>query len=200
MKGENSMRRNGGVRVALVMAGVCLVTYVAASGAAEHKYVGTAKCATCHKTAAQGEMFPKWQASPHAKAFETLAGPKALEIAKAKGIADPQKAMECLKCHVTAAGADTSMVGPKYSVKDGVGCESCHGAGADYLKKTTMEELTAGKIKPETVGMVVPDKALCEKCHNQESPTFKGFDFDKYAAKIAHPLPAERAAKYKAGG
>jgi Cytochrome c554 and c-prime len=177
-----------------------LIAYAVAPRAAEHKFVGTAKCATCHKTAAQGEMMPKWQASKHAKAFETLASPKALEIAKAKGIADPQKAMECLKCHVTAAGADTSMVGAKYSMKDGVGCESCHGAGADYMKKTTMEGIASGKIDAASVGLLKPDKAFCEKCHNKESPTFTAFDYDKAVAAIAHPMPAERKAKYKTGG
>lgn len=194
------MRRFGGAVIALSVAGACLIAYTAAPGAAEHKFVGTAKCATCHKTAAQGEMMPKWQASRHAKAFETLASPKALEIAKAKGIADPQKAMECLKCHVTAAGADTSMVGAKYSMKDGVGCESCHGAGADYQKKSVMEEITSGKLDGKTVGLITPDKALCEKCHNQESPMYKAFDYEKMVAKIAHPLPAERKAKHKGAG
>ena len=191
------MRRFGSAVIALSVAGACLIAYAAAPKAAEHKFVGTAKCATCHKTAAQGEMFPKWQASAHAKAYDTLAGPKALEIAKAKGIADPQKAMECLKCHVTAAGADTSMVGAKYSMKDGVGCESCHGAGADYIKKATMEGIASGKIEAASVGLVMPDKATCEKCHNKESPTFAGFEYEKMVEKIAHPLPAERKAKYK---
>jgi hypothetical protein len=177
-----------------------LLAYNAVAGAAEHKFVGTAKCAMCHKSAAQGEQFPKWQASKHSKAFQTLASPKALEIAKAKGIADPQKAPECIKCHVTAAGVDTSMVGPKYAIADGVGCESCHGAGADYIKKSTMEGVAGGTIKPETVGLTLPDKATCEKCHNKESPTFTAFDFDKAKAAIAHPMPAERKAKYKTGG
>ena len=194
------MRRFGGGVIALSVAGACLIAYTAAPGAAEHKFIGTAKCATCHKTAAQGEMFPKWQASQHAKAFETLATPKALEVAKAKGIADPQKAMECLKCHVTAAGADTTMVGPKYTMKDGVGCESCHGPGSVYQKKTTMEQITTGKVEPASVGMNVANKETCVKCHNEESPTFKGFNYDEYLAKIAHPLPPERAAKYKTGG
>ena len=101
---------------------------------------------------------------------------------------------------MTAAGVDTSMVGAKYAASDGVGCESCHGAGADYIKKATMEGITSGTIKPETVGLVMPDKATCEKCHNKESPSFTGFDYDKYMAKIAHPIPDERKAKYKTGG
>lgn len=194
------MRRPGGASVMVLLAGACLLAYFTVAGAAEHKYVGTAKCATCHKSAAAGEQFVKWQGSKHAKAFAALASPKALEIAKAKGIADPQKAPECIKCHVTAAGVDTSMVGPKYAASDGVGCESCHGAGADYIKKSTMEGITGGTIKPETVGLTMPDKATCEKCHNKESPTFTAFDFEKAKADIAHPIPAERKAKYKTGG
>lgn len=194
------MRRSGGAGIAVLMAGAVLLAYSPVTGAAEHKFVGTAKCAMCHKTAAQGEQFPKWQASKHSKAFEALASPKALEIAKAKGIADPQKAPECIKCHVTAAGADTSMVGAKYSIKDGVGCESCHGAGADYGKKSTMEGITGGTIPAASVGLTLPDKATCEKCHNKESPTFAGFDFEKAKATIAHAMPAERKAKYKTGG
>jgi hypothetical protein len=27
------------------------------------------------------------------------------------------------------------------------------------------------------------------KCHNEESPTFAGFNFDESWAKIAHPVP-----------
>jgi len=196
------MRRYGMGAVAALAVTAGLIAQAATSASAKPTFVGAAKCATCHKTAAQGEQFPKWQASKHAKAYETLASPKALEIAKAKGIADPQKAPECIKCHVTAAGADTTMLGPKYSVKDGVGCESCHGAGSDYNKKTAMEGIMSGTIEAASVGLVKPDKATCEKCHNKESPTFTAFDYDKSVAAIKHSIPDERKAKYKkpAGG
>lgn len=192
------MKRFGGASVAVAIATVCLLGHAAIAAAADRAFVGSTKCATCHKTAAQGEQFPKWQASKHAKAYATLASPKALEIAKAKGIADPQKAPECLKCHVTAHGVDAKLLGEKYAVTDGVGCESCHGAGADYMKKATMEGITAGTIDPATVGLVKPDKAKCESCHNKESPTFAGFDYEKAKAAIAHPVPEARKAAHKA--
>jgi len=191
------MRRFGGAVIALSVAAGCLIAYSSAPKAADHAYVGTAKCAICHKTEAQGEMYPKWQASAHAKAYEALASDKAKEFAKAKGIADPQTSMDCLKCHVTAAGVDAALLGPKYAKEDGVGCESCHGAGADYIKKSTMEGLAGGTIEPASVGLVMPTADDCKKCHNEESPTFSGFDFDKMVAKIAHPMPAERKALYK---
>jgi hypothetical protein len=192
------MRRIGGAGIAVLVASAGLLAHAAAARAADHAFVGSTKCATCHKTAAQGEQFPKWQASKHAKAYETLASEKAKEVAKAKGIADPQKAPECLKCHVTAHGVDAALLGEKYAVTDGVGCESCHGAGADYMKKATMEGLMSGTIEPASVGLVKPDKAACEKCHNKESPTFTAFDYEKSLEQIKHPMPAERKAKYKA--
>jgi hypothetical protein len=39
-------------------------------------------------------------------------------------------------------------------------------------------------------GLIIPDEALCRSCHNEESPTFKGFNYEEYLAKIAHPVPA----------
>jgi hypothetical protein len=192
------MRRIGGASIALGIAAAGLLAHAAAAASADRAFVGSAKCATCHKTAAQGEQFPKWQASRHAKAYETLAGEKAKEIAKAKGIADPQKAPECLKCHVTAHGVDAALLGEKYAIADGVGCESCHGAGADYIKKATMEGVTSGTIEAASVGLVKPDKATCEKCHNKESPTFTAFNYEKSLEKIKHSIPEERKAKYKA--
>ena len=31
----------------------------------------------------------------------------------------------------------------------------------------------------------------CKTCHNDESPTFKEFNFKEMWAKIAHPVPAK---------
>ena len=174
---------------AFVMAGVAV--------AGDHMFVGSTKCATCHKSAVQGEQFPKWQAGPHAKAYATLASPEAKEIGKKLGIDDPQKSDTCLRCHVTGHGAAADKLGPKYSAAEGVGCESCHGAGGDYVSNATMKGVMDGSIDAATVGLVKPDEKLCVTCHSDKSPTFKGFDFAKYSEKIAHPMPAERKAKYK---
>jgi hypothetical protein len=169
----------------------------AASEETQRMYVGVGKCKTCHKTEAQGSQFPLWEKSPHAKAFATLAGEQAKAIAKEKGIEDPQKADACVKCHVTAHGVDKKFLGEGFAVTDGVQCESCHGAGGDYYKMATMKSVASGETKPEAVGLVLPTKEVCVKCHNSESPTFKEFDFAKMSAKIAHPIPAERKAQYK---
>ena len=180
-----------------VMAACAAFVVAGAARAADHMYVGATKCATCHKTAAQGEQFPKWQAGPHAKAFATLASPEAKAIGTKLGIADPQKDDTCLRCHVTGHGKDAALLGEKYSAAEGVGCESCHGAGGDYMKKATMEGIMNGTIEAASVGLVMPDEKLCITCHSDKSPTFKGFDYAKYVEKIAHPLPADRKAKDK---
>jgi hypothetical protein len=181
-----------------VMAACAVFVMAGAAIAGDHMFVGATKCATCHKTAAQGEQFPKWQASAHAKAFATLASPEAKEVGKKLGIEDPQKSDTCLRCHVTGHGAAATLLGEKYSAAEGVGCESCHGAGGDYIKKATMEGVMSKTIEAASVGLMIPNEKTCVTCHNDKSPTFKAFDFKTAAAKIAHPLPAERKAKYSA--
>ncbi len=173
---------------------------VGSANAAGHMFMGATKCAICHKTEAQGEQYPKWQASKHAQAYATLATPAAKEIGKKLGIEDPQKDEKCLGCHVTGHGADAALLSPKYDPTEGVTCESCHGAGGDYSKKSTMEGIMSGTIEAASVGLTMPDEKTCVQCHNDKSPSFTGFDFDKMKAKIAHPMPAERKAKYQAAG
>lgn len=185
----------------IVVAGMwMMLSYSPAANAGEQReFVGTGKCKICHKKAEDGEQYGIWEKSAHAKAYETLAGDEAKAIAQKKGIADPQKADECLKCHVTAHGVAAEFLGKKYAITDGVGCESCHGAGGDYDKKSVMVAVTSGETEAASVGLVIPDKTVCVQCHNEESPTFDGFDFDEMVKKIAHPIPAEKKATYKKG-
>jgi len=115
----------------------------------------------CHKGAKKGEVFEKWENSPHAKALETL---------KAKG---EDKNPKCLECHVTDV---------KTAATEGVGCEGCHGPGSAYKSMSIMKD----KQKAIANGLVIPNEATCKKCHNEKSPTFKGFNFDEYFKKIDH--------------
>lgn len=161
------------------------------------EFTGAAKCKTCHRKPESGEQYPKWEEGPHSKAYMTLASDEAKAIAAERGIDNPQASGECLQCHVTAYGAPAELLGSKYSVEEGVGCESCHGAGGNYYKKSTMQSITSGEIEGSSVGLVTPDEATCTGCHNEKSPTFAGFDFAEYSAKIAHPIPEETKAAYK---
>jgi hypothetical protein len=153
---------------------------------ATHQYIGVKKCSMCHKSEAKGNQFGKWSESAHAKAFEVLASEKALAVAKEKGLAKPpQESPECLKCHVTGAGKPAEAFAATFVKEDGVGCESCHGPGSDYMSMKVMKDPAAAKA----AGLWMPDAKTCTGCHNEESPTFKGFDYEKYLAKVAHPNP-----------
>ena len=148
-------------------------------------YVGIKMCAICHKKDDSGNQFAKWQASPHAKAFETLGTDKAKEVAKKLGIDDPQKSGKCLECHATAYNFTESVATDKLKPEDGVTCESCHGPGKKYMSKSTMED----HGKAVAAGMIYPATQSCTLCHNDRSPSWKGFDEKAMVEKIAHPDP-----------
>jgi len=169
----------------LVLA-LCLV-FISSSAliAQEYEYIGASKCKMCHNKPAGGEQYKKWLDGPHANAMKTLSSEKALAIAKEKGIADPATDASCIKCHSTFGSIDESVnIGVK--ITEGVSCETCHGPGSKYKSKTIM----SSREKSLANGLIIPDKKTCEGCHNEESPTFKGFNFDEAVKKIAHPVPA----------
>lgn len=176
------MRRRNRTLVACVMAVLLALPLAAFAG---HAFVGSEKCKMCHNSPAKGAQFKAWSESAHAKAFTALASEEAKKVAAAKGIADPQKAPECLKCHTTGHGSPAEMLTDKWKAEEGVGCEACHGPGGDYWKMTVMKD----QAQATTAGLVIPNEKTCTGCHNEESPTFKGFDFTTYVAKIAHPNP-----------
>ena len=152
--------------------------------AQENEYIGAAKCKMCHNKPETGKQYDIWKASGHAKAFETLKGAEAIKIGQAKGIADPSKDQKCLKCHSTYHSVKADAI-ETLTATEGVSCESCHGPGSLYKVATIMKDQKAAMAK----GLVMPTEATCKKCHNPESPNFKGFNFKEYAAKIAHNDP-----------
>lgn len=150
-----------------------------------HKYMGVANCKMCHSKKDEGEQFKQWQETKHAKAFETLGTDQAKELAKKQGIDDPQTSPKCLKCHVTGHGEPADRFDKKFDPKQGVQCESCHGAGGDYWKKETMKD----KQKSIANGLRIPDEKFCRTCHNPESPSYVEFKFDEFWKKVQHPKP-----------
>jgi hypothetical protein len=148
-------------------------------------YVGVKMCGICHKKDDSGNQFGKWQDSPHAKAFDALGTDKAKEFGKKAGIDDPQKSGKCLQCHSTAYNFTESVATDKIKPEDGVVCESCHGPGKKYMGKSTMED----RAKAIEGGLIYPATKSCTLCHNDKSPTWKGFDEKTMIEKIAHPDP-----------
>lgn len=138
--------------------------------AQNYKYIGADKCKMCHNKPNKGEQYNKWMEGPHAHAMETLKG------------ADAENP-KCLKCHSTAAAHPDQVASIK--VEEGVSCESCHGPGSVYKSAGIMKNRKLALSK----GMILPTEEVCRKCHNEESPTFKGFNYEEYVAKIAHDDP-----------
>ncbi|UCE67132.1 MAG: cytochrome c family protein [Candidatus Zixiibacteriota bacterium] len=151
------------------------------------QYIGSAKCKVCHKAEKRGEQYTKWEAGPHSKAYEVLASEEALAAAKGMGIDNPQTSDECLKCHVTAFSVEADLKAESFDRTEGVGCEACHGPGSEYKSLKVMKNREAALA----AGMIIPNEETCMGCHNEESPTYKEFNFEEFWKKIAHPIPEE---------
>lgn len=159
----------------------------------KHTFIGVKKCGMCHKKDAIGEQLKIWKDSKHANAFETLQTAEADKIATEKGFKTKAvETPECLVCHATGYDLDASMLGKKFKIEEGIQCESCHGAGSSYKSKKTMKDhakaIAKGLTEYKDNEAI---KAQCETCHNEKSPTFKPFDFEKRWAEIAHPIPTK---------
>jgi len=166
---------------------------------AEPKYVGAQDCGRCHKKELIGDQLAAWKKSDHAKAMEALKSDDAKKIAKERGLTvPPDQADECVRCHATAHGLEKAQLFKKpLAISDGVQCESCHGPGSDYRKKTIMSD----HKKSVAAGLWEPDKneKICTDCHNSDSPTWdetKGFDYEAMKKKIAHSIPKDVKGHY----
>jgi len=167
---ESMLVKKPSAKVALAI----MIAFLGLAGgllmAADATFVGAAKCKMCHAS-----QHTTWMESSHAKAFEVLPP-------------EDQKKAECLSCHTTGAGKAAA----EGAELNGVQCESCHGAGSEYKsmkimsKKAYAENREAAHKASMDAGLVMPDEKTCTSCHNEKSPTFKGFDFVSAKEKIKH--------------
>lgn len=126
----------------------------------EIEFVGNEACASCHEPETE-----QWKSTLHAHAHETLV--------REKKDHDP----ECQTCHTTGYGIRTAFATPRSTPEFwNVGCESCHGAGAEHV---SMPEAPYGKT----------DEALCLTCHTPDNSP--DFDHAKYLPKVLHTAIAE---------
>jgi len=164
----------------------------------ENKYLGDKQCIACHKDL--DDSVKMWEASKHAKAYETLATDAAKKFSS-----DPQKDPACLQCHVTGFGKEggfaVDLKDDKKETVAGVTCESCHGAGQKYLAifaKAKAKKEAPDKKELAAAGLITPDEKKCLECHNEKSPTFdkeKPFKFDEMYKAIKHAVKAEAETK-----
>jgi len=155
------------------------------SAAPGPKYVGAQVCGSCHQGPRMGFQMSLWRMSAHANAYGVLATPAAAEVARKMGVSeDPQLATACLKCHVTGGGVATAVT-KTFDVMEGVGCESCHGAGSEYVSEPVMRDRPGA----QKAGLRPVTAKTCLGCHT--STHEKRFDFAAAKARIAHPTRPE---------
>lgn len=186
------------IAAAVALVGVAVMGLAPEGSAAQpvqakvNKYIGSAKCKNCHASEETGNQHAAWSKMGHAKAFDALASDEAKKFAAERGIADPQKDAQCLKCHTTGFGAPPEAFDKKFDLKLGVQCETCHGPGEAHMKARmagAMSEDPAKKLLGEGEIVGTPERKLCITCHNTESPTYKPFCYFKRLEETRHLNP-----------
>lgn len=164
-----------------------LVNLAAGGGSAlaADTYVGK-RCRICHIAETKA-----WELTKMARAFELLKPGVAADAKKTHKL-DPTKDYTqdaaCLPCHTTGYGNGGFQSLEATPDLAGVTCEVCHGAGGEYTKPTLMS-LTNKEFKRADVvaaGLIMPDVKTCQTCHNEKSPFYKPFDFEKRKAQGVH--------------
>lgn len=116
-------------------------------------YAGSAACRDCHVAETES-----WEATPHARAFSTLAS-KGREL-------EP----DCLRCHTTGFahldGFEPGMSPEDHGRLMGVGCETCHGPGSQHVS------FHRGTGKTDGI-RARPGERTCVRCHDElNAPDF----------------------------
>jgi hypothetical protein len=157
----------------------------------DFQYQGPGVCAECHMEPTGSFHLGAsrvWQKHVHSSAYQSLKRDYTKEIAKrTRGIDDPLKDWRCVKCHVTAYGADKSQLASTYSNEDGVTCEVCHGpssryADVDHGPDVANREAMGFRLLKD----LTERRALCTGCHNPASPTYVPFNLREFSRDIAH--------------
>jgi YVTN family beta-propeller protein len=151
------------------------------------RFTGAYACGSCHRGPMMGYQYSLWRLSGHARAYATLATPAAAKMAREMGVQEsPQTSPACLKCHATRGGRSAAAL-QSFSTVEGVGCESCHGAGSEYSPEAIMRDPVAARM----AGLLPVTEETCAACH--ENAHGAPFDFTAAAAAIAHPSAMTRA-------
>ena len=136
------------------------------------KIVGPNACAECHK-----QEVEAWKGTHHFKTFREMPrNTEANEIAEKMGVRRIKSESLCLNCHFTVQQKNN-----KEEPVAGISCESCHGAGQDWIKvhsgfsgkkeqtETKAEEEARWKLA-DSKGMIRPRSLYqlaknCYGCH-----------------------------------
>lgn len=159
------------------------------------QYMGTGSCSSsnCHGNVQpikgskilHNEYYTWVKHDKHSQAYTILTKSEGRRMAALMGLGDPSKEPLCLKCHATYV-PDQKLRGEKFSIEDGVSCESCHGAAERWLSShaeagtTHQQNLDNGLA--DTVDLTKRAQ-LCLSCHYGDET--KSVTHDLYGA--GHP-------------
>jgi len=136
-------------------------------------YVGSATCASCHF-----DEHRRWAESAHAGAFETLSRANARS---AQG--DAQGDPNCQKCHTTGFGQPTGWT-EGHADLQAVGCESCHGPGADHVAAAGRRPGSILRLTEKCDSCVILQ--ICGSCHDDANDPGFEFELDAKIDLIRH--------------
>ena len=139
------------------------------------KFLGVETCGSseCHGSAERwrnATVLMKerliWNTSRHASAYDSLRSKLGRKITRNLGLPNGENTEQCLSCHSTYV--PNSQRGERFSLADGVTCESCHGPGGNFLSthvypSSTHEKNLSAGMTPTSE----PDfrANLCLSCH-----------------------------------
>lgn len=155
---------------------------IAAPAESKVQGVGSCTAANCHGSAV-GANMPRWAsayttwatADPHAHAYQVLLDPRSQKMAKLLGkerlgSEHAHESLVCLKCHSLQNQAGEKLL-PHALLADGVGCESCHGAAAEWRTQhylANWKKLSpAERLEKGYVDLITPlaRANACVDCH-----------------------------------
>ena len=150
-------------------------------------HLGVASCASsvCHgKLDRQSgrnvwlNEYRMWTgADKHSQTYRLLENEASRKMADYLGLASATTAKVCLDCH--ADNVPVEMRGPKFQIRDGVGCEACHGGAEEWIEShaaegaTHADNLAAGMYPTEA-----PEERakVCLSCHMGSADKFASHD------------------------
>jgi hypothetical protein len=150
-------------------------------------HLGVASCASsvCHGKLDRQSGRNVWLneyrlwtgADKHSQTYRLLENEESRQMANYLGLASATTAKVCLDCH--ADNVPVEKRGPKFQIRDGVGCEACHGGAEEWIEShaadgaTHTTNLNAGMYPTEA-----PEERakVCLSCHMGSAEKFASHD------------------------
>ena len=134
-------------------------------------FVGSDACRECH-----AKEFETWSENPHAHALASLE--------KKARSSDPN----CLECHTTGYGEEGGFPkgGAAHASADlaRVGCESCHGPGANHVAKDAKRIGTIVSLGDKCDSCVILQ--ICGECHDRANDPDFEFEVEERIERQRH--------------